>query len=72
MEILVNLPAATLLNQFATIAVRFDEKLVEELEKLPEDWDSRPPSPDTKAIGDQWVSEQRTSTLIRIEPGLLT
>ena len=63
MEILVNLPAPSLLNRYATIAVRFDKKLVEELETLPEDWDSRPPSPSTKAIGDQWVSENRSTVL---------
>lgn len=65
MELLVNLPAPSLLNQYATIAVRFDEKLMEELDKLPEDWDSRPPSPATKTIGDQWISEKR-STVFKV------
>lgn len=63
MEILVNLPAPSLLNQYATIAVRFDEKLVEELARLPDDWDSRPPSPTTKSIGDKWIAEKRSPVL---------
>ena len=63
MEILVNLPALSLLNQYATIAVRLDQKLVEELARLPEDWDSRPPSPTTKSIGDKWIAEQRSAVL---------
>jgi RES domain-containing protein len=53
------------LNQYATIAVRFDETLMEALEKLPEDWDSRPPSPTTRTIGDQWVSE-KCSTVFKV------
>ncbi|WP_319523585.1 RES family NAD+ phosphorylase [Breoghania sp.] len=65
MELLVNLPAPSLLNQYATIAVRFDEKLMEELDKLPDDWDSRPPSSATKTIGDQWISEKR-STVFKV------
>jgi RES domain-containing protein len=63
MEIIVNLPAPALLNQFATIAVQFDEKLVEELNDLPENWNSRPPSSATKKIGDRWVMENRSAVL---------
>ena len=63
MEIIVNLPAPSLLDQYATIAVRFDEKLVEELARLPEDWDSRPPSPTTKSIGDKWIAKKRSAVL---------
>jgi RES domain-containing protein len=63
MEIIVNLPAPALLNQYATIAVQFDEKLVEELYDLPEKWNSRPPSSVTKNIGDRWVIEKRSAVL---------
>jgi RES domain-containing protein len=63
MEIMVNLPAAALLNRYVTIGVQFDESLVEELPKLPGDWDSRPASPSTKAIGDKWVAERRSAVL---------
>ena len=63
MEIMVNLPAAALINRYVTIGVRFDEGLVEELPMLPGDWDSRPASPSTRAIGDNWVAERRSAVL---------
>jgi len=32
---------------------------------LPEDWNSRPVSPSTQAIGDQWIKE-RTSAVLKV------
>jgi RES domain-containing protein len=63
MEILVNLPSASLLENYVRIAVDFEEDLVEELKELPKKWNSRPLSPATKKIGDQWVRENRSAIL---------
>jgi RES domain-containing protein len=64
-EILVNLPSAKLLDNYLKIPVHFEENLVQELPftDLPSDWDSRPVSQSTQAIGDNWFKEQRSAVL---------
>ena len=64
-ELVVNLPSPKLLQTFIRIPARFDPSLVEELvpAKLPKDWQSRPISPKTKAIGDTWAKQQRSAVL---------
>jgi hypothetical protein len=63
MEIIVNLPGPALLNQYATIAVQFNEKLVEERYYLPLKWNSRPSSSAIKNIGDLTISNLSGSIL---------
>ena len=45
--------------------IQFDETLVEHvsLAALPPDWQSKPPPPTTKAIGDAWVRASRSAVL---------
>ena len=64
-ETIVNLPSPKLLEDFVRIPVRFNSKLVEDLppSKLPKEWKSRPASPHTKIIGDNWAKEQRSAVL---------
>ncbi len=64
-EMVVNLPSPKLLEDFVRIPVRFKSALVEELilTELPPDWQSRPITPNTRAIGDRWVKEQRSVVL---------
>lgn len=64
-EILVNLPSAKLLDNYVKIPVHFEENLVQELPftDLPSDWNSRPVSQSTQAIGDNWFKEQRSAVL---------
>jgi len=64
-EIVVNLPSPKLLEAFIRIPVRFEPAQVESLpfSRLPKDWQSRPISPATKAIGDMWVKQQRSAVL---------
>jgi RES domain-containing protein len=64
-EIVVNLPSPKLLEAFIRIPVRFASDLVEQLPDsgLPRDWQSRPISPTTRAIGDKWVEQQRSAVL---------
>jgi len=65
-EIVVNLPSPKILETFIRIPARFKPDLVERLSiaKLPRDWQSRPISPATRAIGDRWVQQQRSAVLM--------
>lgn len=51
--------------KYAAIRLEFDEALVQQfsLKKLPPDWQTEPPPPSTKAIGDVWVRESRSAVL---------
>ena len=64
-EMIVNLPAPKLLQKYVRISARISLDLVFELSEadFPEDWNSRPISPSTRAIGDQWIKEQRSAVL---------
>jgi len=64
-EMIVNLPAPKLLQMYVRISARFSSDLVSDLSEadLPEDWNSRPISPSTRAIGDRWVKEQSSAVL---------
>jgi RES domain-containing protein len=63
MEILVNLPSPMLLARFVRIPVEFDEALISEVTALPSGWQSRPASPETKAIGGSWAASLRSAVL---------
>ena len=65
LEMAVNLPSPRLLQDFRCIALEFDGKFVMALADpdLPKDWNSRPPSPSTRSIGDTWVKEARSVVL---------
>ncbi len=64
-EMVVNLPSPKLLEAFVCIPVNFDADLVEILlpEKYPRNWQHRPISPETKAIGDRWIQQLRSPVL---------
>ena len=64
-EMVVNLPTPKLLQKYIRISAQISLDLVLDLPDvdLPEDWQSRPISPSTRAIGDRWVKEQRSAVL---------
>jgi RES domain-containing protein len=64
-EMIVNLPAPKLLQKFVRITAQISSDLVAELSEadLPEDWNSRPISPSTRAIGDRWFKKQSSAVL---------
>ena len=64
-EMIVNLPAPKLLQKYVRISARISLDLVFDLSEadVPEDWNSRPISPSTRTIGDQWIKEQRSAVL---------
>ncbi len=65
LEMAVNLPSPRLLQDFRCVPLQFDERLLIVLseEDLPVDWDSRPPSPSTRSIGDLWVKRVQSVVL---------
>jgi len=64
-EMIVNLPAPKLLQKYVRISAQISLDFVSELSwaDLPEDWNSRPISPSTRAIGDRWIKEQSSAVL---------
>jgi RES domain-containing protein len=64
-EMIVNLPAPNLLQKYVRISAQISSDLVSDLSAadLPEDWNSRPISPSTRAIGDRWVKNQNSAVL---------
>jgi len=64
-EMIINLPAPKLLQKYVRISAQISSDLVSDLPEvdLPEDWNSRPISPSTRAIGDSWVKKQSSAVL---------
>ncbi len=64
-EMIVNLPAPKLLQKYVRISARIGLDLVSDLSAadFPEDWNSRPISPSTRAVGDHWVKKQSSAVL---------
>jgi RES domain-containing protein len=64
LESLVHLNPPVSFN-YAVIAARFDNSLVEPLppKNLPRNWRHEPPPPSTQRIGDAWVREARSAIL---------
>jgi RES domain-containing protein len=56
---------AKLLSSYSLISARFDDALVERLDRsrLPDGWRSYPAPPELQRIGDEWVQSQRSAVL---------
>lgn len=65
LEVLVHLQKASLLSSYSLIAARFDDALIERLErsKLPDGWRAYPAPPELQEIGDEWVKSRRSAVL---------
>ncbi|MGH7514142.1 MAG: RES family NAD+ phosphorylase [Gemmatimonadales bacterium] len=65
LEVLVGLQESRVLASYSLVSAQIDEASVETLlpTSLPVNWRHHPPAPDTQAIGDQWVVEQRSLVL---------
>jgi RES domain-containing protein len=65
LEVLVGLQNSSVLASYFLISAQIDEASVETLPlvSLPANWRNHPPAPDTQAIGDLWVVEQRSLVL---------
>lgn len=64
-EVLVHLKDAGTLPAYSAFRLSFDGGIVESLapSRLPKNWRDYPAPPETRAIGDKWVSEARSAVL---------
>jgi RES domain-containing protein len=57
LEILAGGASMLLLGAYVKVAAVFDDSAVEEIGRLPREWDAYPPGPATQSIGDAWVKK---------------
>ena len=72
LEMLVHLDAADLLQSYVFFGVTIDEALISELANsdLPPDWQSDPPPPKLREIGDIWAASN-ASVALRVPSSLI-
>jgi len=65
LEMLVHIQSRELLRSYVLFEVTFDESLIGVIasEDLPDTWRQSPPSAEGQGVGDQWVSEARSTVL---------
>ena len=65
LEVLVNLPSISPLQQYVSISVEFDERLCVILagDDLPDDWAAKPPSRSSQLLGTAWTESARSLIL---------
>jgi RES domain-containing protein len=65
LEVLVHLREASLISSYSLIPARFDDALIERLDRsrLPDGWRSYPAPPGLQLIGDEWVRSQSSAVL---------
>jgi len=65
LEMLVHIGDSSVLSSYSLCSADFYTDLVEILEpaKLPSNWQDHPPPPGTLALGDDWISSQRSAVL---------
>lgn len=75
LEMLVHLSSEQVLNhQYSLIPVHFPESMVkrlEELGKVPSDWQAQPAPNSTKEAGDSWL-EGRTSCVLSVPSSIIS
>jgi RES domain-containing protein len=70
LEMLVHLNRAITLHAYALISCDFDESVVNDVEKLPANWQSYPSPPQLQTIGDQWV-RSGSSAVLRVPSAVI-
>lgn len=65
LEVMVGLQKSNLLSAYSLVSAQVDEAKLEILlpTALPTNWRNHPPAPESQAIGDLWVAEQRSLVL---------
>jgi RES domain-containing protein len=65
LEVLVHLHEASLISSYSLIPARFDDVLMERLDRsrLPDGWRSYPAPPQLQHTGDEWVRSQSSAIL---------
>ena len=72
LEVMVGLQKSRLLPAYSLVSAQVDEAGVEVLPfpALPANWRSHPPAPESQAIGDLWIAEQR-SLVLRVPSAII-
>ncbi len=65
LEMLVHLQDVETVFGYSFMEARFDERLVEDIGKLPKNWQASPPPPAIQRIGDDWI-KQNSSVVLRV------
>ena len=65
MEMLVHIGGTDILNPYISIPVSFDKNLCRQLatSDLPNDWTNDPAPESTRALGAQWIADERSAVL---------
>jgi RES domain-containing protein len=65
LEVMVGLQKSGLLPSYSLVSAQVDDAGVEVFPRasLPTNWRSHPPAPESQAIGDRWIVEQRSLVL---------
>ena len=70
LEMLAHLRRAATLPKYVLIACEFDDALVDEVAKLPEDWRRFPAPPQLQVIGDNWA-KKFSSAVLRVPSAIV-
>jgi RES domain-containing protein len=70
LEMLAHLRRAATLPAYVLIACEFDDALVDEVAKLPEDWRRFPAPPQLQVIGDNWA-KKFSSAVLRVPSAIV-
>lgn len=65
LEVIVHTREPTLLRAYSLYELDIPEDLIEEfsINDLPESWNTKPPSPETAFLGDQWLEKNSSAAL---------
>ena len=65
LEVMVGLQKSRYLPTYSLVSAQLDESAVETLPiaALPANWRNYPPAPESQALGDRWIAEQRSLAL---------
>ena len=73
LELIVHLEDHDDINRYIAIPVSFDSQLVKTLRRLPANWNQLPMGPESMAVGEKWLDENKypvlkvPSTIVPIE-----
>lgn len=71
LEMLVHFQDDSILPNYTFIEAKIEENLIENVGKLPKNWQKSPPSFDVQKIGDDWA-KQNLSAVLRVPSAMIS
>lgn len=71
LEMLVHFQDDSILPDYTFIEAKIEENLIENVGKLPKNWQKSPPSFDVQKIGDDWA-KQNLSAVLRVPSAMIS